>query len=281
MISSQALPISFHDTDAAAERRAMRRAVSRLSLSNNERVVLQYLVNVWFIHRGKGAVHPGREAIARKTNVSVRTVQTYLGKFRDLGFIRAIDYAKGGRRATRYSVDLSAIHNTAFPPVKAAPGHLVPVPTGRANSTDFEPKPSKICSRYLKREKAAPIPMREKKARKGKAEVIRPSQFSIWRGTAREAFLGWALGQEGLSPSQKLILHAIAQNLCPDDGWTYASNRFLAKATGLTRRETDRAVNGLLSDKTLGEKVETRSRRRLFLGSRASEVLAAAPGMPF
>jgi hypothetical protein len=269
---------SFHDTDAARERREIRRSVSRLKLSNSEKAVLQFLVNVWFVHRGKGAIHPGREAIAKRANVSVRTVQTYLGKFRDLGFILATGYAKGGRYATRYTVSLDAIQDAASTPVKSVPGDLVPVPTERANRTDFTPKPSKICSRSIEKAKAAPSPMSR---RRRKAEVIRPSEFSVWRGTAQAAFLGWVSRQEDLRPDQELILRIIGQNLCPDHGRTLVSNRFLAKASGLTRRETDRVLAELISEKIIGVTAESRVRRKIYSGVKMHEILEQAPGMPF
>lgn len=274
-----AAPPSFHGTDAARERREMRRAISKINkLSHSEKFVLQSLVNVWFAHRHKSAViHPGRVAIAKTAKVSVRTVATILKAFRDLGFIQPIEYAKGGRKATRYVVHLEAIRDAAYPPVKVVPGDLVSVPTERANLPASVPKPCKSCTRSLKKAKTS---LSRDKGSKT-AEIIRPSRFSIWRGTARVSFLGWVSGQQGIDPYQRRVLEAIGHNLCPDDGFTAVSTRTLAKKTGFSRRVAGRVLAELIADEFISVMYESRSRRRLYAGIRMAELLEAAPGMPF
>lgn len=108
--------VPFSDTFEATERRRVRATIRKSSLSKNQIAVLEYLVNLWFVHRKKGGqIYPGAERIAQKVKLSLRTVKAFLAQFRDLAFIKAVAYAKGGRKATRYVVDLGKIDEILDP----------------------------------------------------------------------------------------------------------------------------------------------------------------------
>ena len=107
---------SFHETMGGQERSVIRRAIRNASgINNNRKAVLDCLCNLWFANRAKGEIHPGAEKIAAKAGLSVRSVKTFLAEFRKAGFIVAVAYEKGGRRATRYVVSLWKILTTLCP----------------------------------------------------------------------------------------------------------------------------------------------------------------------
>lgn len=259
----------------------MRRIISRLRLSKNEQAVLQAIVNLWFFHRYvSGEIHPGREAIAAKSGLSVRTVASFMAKFRSFGFISPVAYAKGGRNSTRYVVDLDAIRTFGSKPVLVASGPLEAVPLERATDAVSDDKPCKTCTRFLRE---APVSKKgpSQKQAKPKGEVVRPTEFSMWRGTARKFFLGWVFGQESLSETQRSMLTCIGESLCPDDGWSTLSNRLLAEKMGVSRRVADRTMKNLIDLQILSVETESRMLRVIRCGPAMSEIWAHAPGMPF
>ncbi|WP_323012916.1 hypothetical protein [Devosia sp.] len=103
--------IPFKDTAEAQFRRHVREAIRKTPLLNkSERDFALGIVNLWFVHRnGDGFIHPGAERLAKKARVSLRSAKTYLSRLREMAVIRAVAYAKGGRKATRYVVDLSRL----------------------------------------------------------------------------------------------------------------------------------------------------------------------------
>lgn len=117
--------------------RSVIRKAKREMLTKSERDVLLVVVNLWFYHKcGRdGFIHPGRNKIAKRADVSVVTVARALARLRAYGFVDAVDYAKGGRKATRYFVDLDCILETLNPHgVETLAGRLLAFP-GRAIDT--------------------------------------------------------------------------------------------------------------------------------------------------
>ena len=55
---------SFIDSNEAAFRRAVRDAIRKSALTKSEQAVTLALANLWFHHKAKGEMHPGREKIA-------------------------------------------------------------------------------------------------------------------------------------------------------------------------------------------------------------------------
>ncbi len=92
-------------------RRATRECIRKAKgLTRSEREILQHLTALWYHHRkSAGEIRPGKKAIARKCQCSVPTVTRALARFRKMALIAAVKYAKGGRNATRYTVNISAI----------------------------------------------------------------------------------------------------------------------------------------------------------------------------
>jgi hypothetical protein len=102
-----AAPAGFKASQSYADAQFIRRAISKAKMNANRRDALRYIVNLWFTHRNNtGEIHPGVEKIAHKLRLSIRTIKSILKEFREAGFMAAIAYAKGGRKATRYRVDL-------------------------------------------------------------------------------------------------------------------------------------------------------------------------------
>ena len=60
------------------------------------------LANLWFHHKPKGEMHPGRAKIARKARVSIKTVTRTMAKLKQAGCLIALSHEKGGRASTRY-----------------------------------------------------------------------------------------------------------------------------------------------------------------------------------
>lgn len=124
---ASARPAGFIGSQAYTDMQYVRRAISKSGLNANRRDALRYIVNLWFYHRNiTGEIHPGVEKIAKKLRLSIRTVKSILNEFRRAGFMAAIAYAKGGRKATRYRIDVDQICET-LAPTKAVtvPGELV------------------------------------------------------------------------------------------------------------------------------------------------------------
>ena len=135
------LAVDFKQSRSAEEQRQIRaivRKIKRDKLTKGQRDVLTVIVNQWFHHRNgpEGVIRPGKERIAKRANVCIRTVATALELFRSMGIICAVQYAKGGTKATRYTVNLTALRD-AFDPhgVQTIEGVLVPF-QARASETN-------------------------------------------------------------------------------------------------------------------------------------------------
>lgn len=102
----------------AAQRRAMTRLCQKVPLPHARRAVLQAVVSIWWSH-GKGVVHPGVSAIARKAGVSKRTAQYAMRDLEALGIVVPVAHRAGGRQgdgrgiATEFTVRDVAIHSAA------------------------------------------------------------------------------------------------------------------------------------------------------------------------
>lgn len=116
----------FSNSEDHQNRQSFRRLLKKTKAFNhNERVVAEAILNMWFHNwNTAGFIYPGREKLAKQTNLSVRTIASYLKKFREIGFILAIRHAKGGRNSTRYIVDLEALHEFLCPPPVVVNGDL-------------------------------------------------------------------------------------------------------------------------------------------------------------
>lgn len=99
---------SFKDSQEAAYRRLMRDAVRKGGFSKSERDVTLAILNMWFHHRNgpKGFIHPSRKMIAKKADVSVKTVSRTLAMLRGFGALVPVSGTRGGKsHATQYKVD--------------------------------------------------------------------------------------------------------------------------------------------------------------------------------
>ena len=132
--------VDFSQSKTADEERRIRRVIRKAKdLSRSERDVLLCLANLWFYHRSgpSAEMHPGCDRIAKRAKVSVITVKRALKLFRERRVIIALAYLEGGRKATRYTMDLAKLIEWLDPSnVKVAPGEIVnfPQPT-RSNDT--------------------------------------------------------------------------------------------------------------------------------------------------
>lgn len=124
--------VDFAKSKTAEEERRIRRMIRRSkALSRSERDVLMALVNLWFYHRSgpTGEMHPGCDRIAKRAKVSVITVKRSLKLFRERRVLTALAYLEGGRKATRYTMDLANLAAWLDPSgVKSATGELVFLP---------------------------------------------------------------------------------------------------------------------------------------------------------
>lgn len=136
--------VDFKKSREAERQRYVRsiiRKTKRNTLTKAERDVLLTMVNLWFYHKcgPNGFIHPGRSKIAKRADVSVVTVARALARLRAYGFIDPTDYAKGGRKATRYFVDVDCIIETLNPHgVQTHPGILMAFPSVQ-NDTVSQP----------------------------------------------------------------------------------------------------------------------------------------------
>jgi len=85
----------YRDTQEATFRRLQRDRVRKSSLSRAEKEVLLTFLNHWFVHRAKGAVHPGRKKLAKRSGVSMRTVNRTLAMLRDFDVIQPVAFERG------------------------------------------------------------------------------------------------------------------------------------------------------------------------------------------
>ncbi|MGV0879460.1 hypothetical protein V6767_20205 [Martelella sp. FLE1502] len=118
----------FKSSQAYAEMNSMRRDIRRSKLiSNNKRAFLLEMVNMWFYWRNNtGEIHPGVTKLCKRLALSERTVRSFLAEFRSLGVLIVKKFAKGGKNATHYAVDLGAVLNVVVPHnVVTVPGELV------------------------------------------------------------------------------------------------------------------------------------------------------------
>jgi hypothetical protein len=103
----------FTSSDTFAHNRIVRQQVGKAkNLTRAERDITLSIVSLWFTHRGhddSGIIRPGRKYLAKKVRCSVRTVASTLDKLRKAGALQIVAYAKGGRRATQYRVDLETL----------------------------------------------------------------------------------------------------------------------------------------------------------------------------
>lgn len=140
---------------ARQERREFReiiRRIGRKDLTKSQKAILEVLVNLWFAHRyGEGVIRPGRERLAKRCDVHVNTVKSTLDRLRTLNVITAVEYASGGSKATRYTVDLDTIRSLwggALPLV--AEGDLVEIKRTKlsgSKSLNRPVTPDKNCPR--------------------------------------------------------------------------------------------------------------------------------------
>lgn len=145
-MTAAVIQVDFAASQAAREARDVRKIVRRAELTKSERDVLLALVNLWFYHRTKAhpEFHPGRKKIAKKSDVSLRTVDSAIVKFKALGVLLVVGYPKGGGRcATRFALDLDRLRDEFDPHgVTAKAGKLVRLPVSggafcNPENTDF------------------------------------------------------------------------------------------------------------------------------------------------
>lgn len=94
--------MSFRDSREAIFRRIVRGAIRKSDLTKSEKAVTLALANIWFHHHAKGEMHPGRAKIARREQVSIKTVTRTMAKLREAGCLVIVSHPNGGRTATRY-----------------------------------------------------------------------------------------------------------------------------------------------------------------------------------
>lgn len=102
---------SFKDSQEAAFRRIVRDAVRKGPFTKCERDVALALVNHWFHHKSKAApIHPGRALIARKANVTEKTVSRAMAKLRAAFVLDPVANLSGGYKTpTKYRLNIPAL----------------------------------------------------------------------------------------------------------------------------------------------------------------------------
>lgn len=99
----------FRDTQEFAFRKSVRDAIKKAGFTKSYRDVTLAIVNLW-LHRKShvdGVIHPGREKIAKKAGVTVKTVSRTMAGLRDAGVLETVSHAHGGwNSSTRYKVNL-------------------------------------------------------------------------------------------------------------------------------------------------------------------------------
>jgi hypothetical protein len=102
----------FADSHEAEFRRVIRRTIQKGPFSKSERLVVLAFFNHWFHHRKstRGIVHPGRKKLAKKADVSIRTVAHVLAILRNEGVLIATAHLNGLHgNATEYTVSVIAL----------------------------------------------------------------------------------------------------------------------------------------------------------------------------
>lgn len=100
---------TFAESREAAFCARMRGLVKRGPFTKSERDVLKAFIDHWLHHRKDkdGVVYPGRKRLAKKANVTARTVTSALALFRASGMIVAVARLEGlDGKATEYWVDV-------------------------------------------------------------------------------------------------------------------------------------------------------------------------------
>ena len=101
---------SFKDSQEHAFRRLVRAAIRKGDFTKGERDVILALVDHWMHHKAKGPIHPGRNKLAKRAGVSVRTVSSTLASLRAAGVLNPVSNLHGGfGTATRYRVNIHAL----------------------------------------------------------------------------------------------------------------------------------------------------------------------------
>jgi hypothetical protein len=99
----------FADSQEATFRRLIRDAIRKGPFTKSERDVTLAFINHWFRHRNgsKRVIHPGREKLAKKAGVAIKTVSRCLDVLRHYGAIEATACLDGLHgKATEYTVDV-------------------------------------------------------------------------------------------------------------------------------------------------------------------------------
>lgn len=143
----------FADSQEASFRRLIRDAIRKGPFTKSERDVTLAFVNHWFHHRNgsKRVIHPGRDKLAKKAGVTIKTVSRCLDVLRHYGAIEATACLHGLHgKATEYTVDvvrLLALCALKKDAVRYNGGTNVPT-AGRdkmsRRSCDVVPFPSKV-----------------------------------------------------------------------------------------------------------------------------------------
>lgn len=100
---------SVHQQERSAARRGIAKGFRSGVFNLLERELITLLANLWFHHRGEngeGVIRPGRKYLAKRARCSERTVTSLLKRLRDAGVLITVAYGKGGRKATRYKLDM-------------------------------------------------------------------------------------------------------------------------------------------------------------------------------
>lgn len=114
----------YAQTQEATFRRLNRDKVRKSNLSRAEKEVVLTFLNHWFVHRSKGAVHPGRKKLCGISGASVRTVNRTLALLRDYDVIRPVAFEHGNcsdgfGKATEYVCDTSNLTELCDLPASA------------------------------------------------------------------------------------------------------------------------------------------------------------------
>lgn len=105
---------SFAESREAAFRAKLRDLIKRGPFTKSERDVLRAFIDHWLHHRKmkQGVVYPGRKRLAKKANVTTRTVTSALAFFRASGMIVAVARLEGlDGKATEYWVDVERLED--------------------------------------------------------------------------------------------------------------------------------------------------------------------------
>lgn len=102
----------FKQSERFSFQRFMRARVRNCEdFTKTERDIMIFMLNLWFHHENgpKGYIHPGRALIAQKCQCTTKTASRTLAKLRAAAIIVSLNEPKGGRLATQYVLDISAL----------------------------------------------------------------------------------------------------------------------------------------------------------------------------